>query len=146
MNSKIPKQKETDMIRKLFPFTIVVISVVLISLACGGSVSTANISSVTLSSDEQGSQETTIFTQSDTMYCLVDLKNAPDDTTVKAIWIAVSVEGEAPNTLIDEVELTTETAVLTFDLSNSSLWPVGQYKVDLYLNGEMDQTINFQVQ
>jgi hypothetical protein len=126
---------------------LVVVVTLLATLACGGSFSTASIDSAILSADEEGSQETTVFAPEDTFYCIVTLANAPDDTTVKAVWTAVDVEGEEPDTLIDETETTSDgNDVLTFNLSLDSSWPTGTYKVDLYLNGTLDRTLEFEVQ
>lgn len=120
---------------------------VLAALACGGSFSTANITEAYLSKDDPGDQRTTTFAPSDRVfYAQIALANAPDDTTLKAAWTAVSVEGEEPNLLIDETELTGGDGFYTFSLSNDSDWPVGQYKVDIYLNNELDQTLTFNVQ
>ncbi|MCU0522014.1 MAG: hypothetical protein MUF84_15150 [Anaerolineae bacterium] len=126
---------------------VIVIVLAVVSLACGGSVSTANIRSATLSASASGTPETTVFRQDDlTVYCIVTLANAPSDTTVKAVWTAVDVDGVDPNTLIDESELTSGDAELTFEIANSQLWPVGSYKVDLYLNDKLDQTLEYEVQ
>ena len=114
--------------------------------ACSFSASTANIADAWTAADEAGSQRTTVFAQDATFYAIVDLANAPDDTTVKAAWTAVEVEGADPNTAIDETELTTGSGNLVFQLNNNGLWPVGRYKVDLYLNGELDRTLEFDVQ
>jgi len=104
-------------------------------LACSGSVSTAKISSAKMSADSEGTQETTVYSQDQTFYCIVELANAPEDTMLKAVWTAVEVEGEQPDLLIDQAEVTAgDQNVVTFDLTNSGLWPVGKYKVDLYLN------------
>jgi hypothetical protein len=65
---------------------------------------------------------------------------------MKASWTAVSVEGEEPNLLIDETELTGGDGAYSFSLSNDSDWPVGDYKVDIYINDELDQTLTFNVQ
>jgi hypothetical protein len=132
---------------KLRRNAIAVLSVlVLATIACGGSISTANIRNAVLSPDRSGSPETTEFTQDQqTFYCLVELANAPDDTTVKAVWTAVNAEGTEPNFLLDESEITTGDGTITFDLANNQLWPVGSYKVDLYLNGELDRTLEFAV-
>ncbi len=91
-------------------------------------------------------QTTTVFAQDEVFYCVVDLANAPDDTTVKAAWSVVEAEGVEPNYPLDETELTNGSADLHFELSNNMLWPVGKYKVDLYLNAELDQTLEFEVQ
>ena len=120
---------------------------ILAGLACGGSFSTANIDSAILSTDEAGTQKTTVFAQDQIFYCIVTLANAPEDTTLKAVWTAVDVEGEQPDLLIDQTEATAGNQnVFTFNLSNDQLWPTGKYKVDLYLNDALDRTLNFEVQ
>jgi len=125
-----------------------IFALVLASLACG--VSTANISNAYMSFDYEGTQETTVYAQDNTFYCIVEVSNAPDDTLVKTVWTAVQVDDETvtPNLFLDETELTIKDNLssLHFQLSNDYLWPTGTYKVDIYLNGELDRTINFQVQ
>ena len=131
---------------KLLIVSIVIVLAVA-SLACGGSVSTANIRSATLSANSGGTPETTVFQQDAlTVYCIVKLANAPSDTTVKAVWTAVDTDGADPNTPIGEKELTSGDGDLTFEIANNQLWPVGKYKVDLYLNGKLDRTLEYQVQ
>ena len=128
-----------------WPLAAVLLATLLSLLACGGSFSTANIQRAWLSSDSSGSPETTEFSQGETFYCLLELANAPADTTLKAVWTAISAEGTDPNFLIDESELTTGDGTVTFNLTNDQLWPVGTYKVDLYLNGELDRALTFEV-
>jgi hypothetical protein len=115
------------------------------SLACGFNVSTANIAEATMAKDPEGANPTTTFNQEDVFYAVVQLANAPDSTTVKASWVAVDAEGVEPGQVIDEVELTSGSGQLQFDLSNDKLWPTGNYKVDLYLNEELDQSLTFEV-
>lgn len=130
-----------------FSIIVVIVMLAVAALACGGTISTANIKSAALSAYESGSPETTVFRQDDfTVYCIVQLANAPSDTVVKAVWTAVDVEDIDPNTLIDESSLTSSDAELTFDLTNNQLWPVGRYKVDLYLNDKLDRTLEYRVQ
>ncbi len=62
-------------------------------LACGFNASTANIKNAWMSAQEDGGQRITVFEQSDTFYSIVELANAPDDTTLKAVWTAVDAEG-----------------------------------------------------
>lgn len=117
------------------------------ALACGFSASTANFNDAYMSADAGGTLPTTVYGAEDVFYAIVDLANAPDSTEVRAVWTAVNVVGEQPNTLIDEVSINSGDAVLTFDLANTGmLWPSGSYKVELYLNGELETTLNFQVQ
>jgi len=80
-----------------------------------------------------------------TFYLLVDLSNAPEDTTVKSVWTAVEAEGVEPNFAIDESSITSGDGTVTFDLTNESLWPTGTYQVEVYLNDELDRTLAFEV-
>ncbi len=120
--------------------------VALTASACEVSVSTANIADAWMSSDEAGDERTAVFAQDQDFYAQVELANAPDDSTVKASWTAVDVEDTDPDLLIDEVELTAGDGQHQFSLTNDSLWPIGSYKVDLYLNGELAKTVEFEVQ
>lgn len=130
-----------------FQILIVFMVIILATLACGGSISTANIASAKMFADSEGTQETTVYAQDQPFYCIVELANAPDDTTLKAVWTAVEAEETEPNLMIDDAEITSGgESVFTFDLTNNGLWPLGKYKVDLYLNGELDRTLEFEVQ
>jgi len=125
--------------------TATILTLILLSaMAC--SFSTANIEEATMARDYAGTDPTTTFAQDEVFYCVVILANAPDDTTVKASWTAINAEGADPNTFIDETELTSGSNSLHFELSNTNLWPTGTYKVDLYLNDELDRTLEFEVE
>ncbi len=127
--------------QKIYPLAVALMTV-LITLACGFSVSTANFKDAYMARDYAGNERTTTFAQGDDFYCIVLLRNAPDDTKVKASWIAVEVEGEQPNTFIDD---TTGDDTLHFSLTNSNLWPIGRYKVELYLNDKLERSLEFEV-
>jgi serine protease Do len=127
---------------------ILFLSLVILLVACGGeelSFSTANISEARLAKDEAGTQTTTTFAPDDTFYLIVNLANAPEGTKVKATWTAVNAEGAPANTHLDDVELTSDGGTLTYDLKNDGPWPAGDYKVDIYLNDELNQTLTFKV-
>ncbi len=130
-----------------FLYRVVLLVMALSLAACSRevSVSTANIADARLSKDEAGAQTTTTFGPEDVFYLKVGLANAPDDTKVKAAWTAVAVEGADASTPLDDVELTSGSATLTFDLANTNPWPAGDYKVDIYLNGALDRSLDFRV-
>jgi serine protease Do len=141
------KHKEHDMNLKQF-FKVFLFGLLFWLVACGGqevSFSTANIADARLSEDESGAASTTTFGPNDTFYLIVDLANAPEDTKVKASWTAVAVTGADPNTVLDDVELTSGSATLTFDLANDGPWPAGDYQVELFLNGESVRSLPFRV-
>jgi len=45
-----------------------------------------------------------------------------------------------------ETGITTGSGVVHFILNNDNLWPTGSYKVNIYLNGELETTVEFVVQ
>ena len=117
---------------------------VLASLACETSVSTASISSAKLTTDSAGTAETTTYTPDQTFYLAAVLSNAPSDTKLKAIWYAVDDAGAATN--LAEKEIVGGDSPVIFNASNSNSWPAGKYKVELYLNDKLNQTLEFTVE
>lgn len=91
------------------------------TLACEFSASTSNVASAWMSTDEAGDQKTTVFAQDQVFYAQVDLQNAPDDTTLKAVWTAVNAQDTDPNLVITETEFVTGSGLVNFNLSNDSL-------------------------
>ncbi len=130
---------------KTYRIPLVIALLIAAALACQFSASTANIANAYTTANPDGGSPTTLFAPDQVFYAIVELKNAPDDTTVKAVWIAVNVEGVEPNFYITETSLTSGDDTLTFELSNDNLWPAGQYKVDLYLNDKLDRSLTFEV-
>lgn len=123
--------------------TLVLVAAV---LACGFSASTARITDAYLAADRDGNEATEAFFPEEAFYLIVDLANAPDSTEVQATWVAVDVEGVDPETEIDSAALTSGDGRLTFDLTNDDLWPIGLYRVDVYLNSKLERSLEFEVQ
>ena len=76
----------------------------------------------------------------------MNLANAPDDTTVSTSWFVVKAEGMDDNYLIDEEDIIHGSGEITFDISKDMLWPAGSYRVDITLNEELNQSLEFEVQ
>ncbi|MFN8422600.1 MAG: trypsin-like peptidase domain-containing protein [Anaerolineae bacterium] len=117
----------------------------LFATAACGSFSTANLKDLRLAKDKNGDDETTTFATDDTFFVLGTLSNAPDDTKVKAKWIATDAEGQDPDTEIDSVEKEFGSGDITFKLTNDKAWPTGDYEVKIYLNDELNKTLEFEV-
>jgi hypothetical protein len=96
--------------------------------------------------DYYGEQTTSVYNPEDIFYCVASLTSSPGESVVQAVWTAVNAEGVEPDQMIDQIELTTKSGTLHFELSNAGPWPAGSYKVDLYLNGVLDRTVEFIVQ
>jgi hypothetical protein len=96
--------------------------------------------------DIEGSLPTSVYNQRDTFYSLAKLIDSPNESAVKAIWIAVNTEGIEPNLIIDETEIITSSGIIHFELNNETFWPRGFYRLNLFLNGELTQILEFEVQ
>ncbi|MBN1201962.1 MAG: hypothetical protein JXJ20_08920 [Anaerolineae bacterium] len=116
------------------------------ALACSFNFSTAHFESAIMTSDSAGENKTTTYGTADTFYCIVELANAPDDTTTKAVWKTVEVEGQEPDTVLGEYKIESGNGTITFEFSPETEWPVGTYKVELYLDGDEEETLEFTVQ
>ena len=75
-----------------------------------------------MAKDPEGEQPTTTYAQDKTFYLVADVANAPDDTKVKAVWIAVEADSVEPGFMLGEKELTGGGSV-NFSLENDQLWP-----------------------
>lgn len=114
-------------------------------LACGFNVSTASIADAWMATDESGNNRVTSYSPFDTFFAIIDLRNAPDTTKLKAVWTAVEIDGVQVNELIQETTGTMGSGLINFKLKLSEPWPLGRYKVDIYLNDKLDKTLEFQV-
>ncbi|MEO7912136.1 MAG: hypothetical protein ABIV47_21035 [Roseiflexaceae bacterium] len=119
--------------------------------ACEFSASTASITSAELAHgyvDGKATDTSTTFAPSDTpLHYVVTLGSAPDDTKVKAVWTIVDAgDGQFKDQKLDETELQSGSGVLNFTLAGKQEWPVGKYKVDLFLNDKLERSADFLVQ
>ena len=135
-------------LKKLLPFTLFVLVLLSAVLACNFSASTANITNAHMATDESDSTPTTVYSpDTATFYCFYDLNNASADTVVRGVWTLVSAEGYEANSEIDSAEITGSDESYYFSLDRAAdEWPIGQYKIDLYINNNLVETVEFQVQ
>jgi len=94
------------------------------------------------------------FRPTDTFGALVKLSEPKTGTRVKGVWIAVDA-GRRENKKILEKEITLNAETLKgvkekdrvdFTLSHDNPYPKGDYKIDIYLNGELADTVEFTIQ
>ena len=141
--------------KRIFTVVTLLLLVSVILAACSFSVSTANITQAVLAKDvksdtfEPVDPTSTFPTDQPVINLVVTVANAPSDTKVKSVWTAVDVGDAAPaNTKIDEAEVTLDAsgkAHFTLSLPSSGVWPVGKYKVEVYLNDKLDRTLEYTV-
>ncbi len=133
--------------RRLFAF-LTLCALALSTAAC--SVSTAGISDATLARgyvDGKAADVTSTFASTDNpLHYVVTLSNAPSDTKVKAVWTIVDAgDGQYKDKMLDETEQQANGTV-DFTLKGSQEWPIGKYKVDLYLNDKLDRSADFNIE
>jgi hypothetical protein len=141
--------------KRILSFVSLVLLIASVVSACNFSFSTANITQATLAKDVNGSNfepvdpTSTFPADQPVIHLVISVANAPSDTKVKTVWTAVDVGSAAPaNTKIDEASVTLDasgTAHFTLSLPNSGAWPMGKYKVDVYLDDKLDRTLEYTI-
>jgi hypothetical protein len=103
------------------------------------------IFNVYLAHDEKGDFRSTSFSPTQDIYLFFSLNDPSGFNIVKTVWIAVDVAGYKPNVTIYKSEnkiLKSSFAMRT----DREIWELGDYKVELYLNGVLDKTVEFKVE
>lgn len=99
--------------------------------------------------DENGTQLSSTFSSTDAFYAVAELNDAPQGTVVKAVWTAVDVDDTEPGEFQEHtIDVTEENSsgTIYFQLSNDDGWPAGLYRVDVYLNDTLAESIEFNVE
>lgn len=104
--------------------------------------------------DSSMQQKEAFSTNSAMIYLLCTSDEVAEGQTVKAVWIAADTQGMAPNHYkigeksfevnknMDEKKDWT----IKYSLSKPYTgWPIGQYHVDLFVDGELANSLKFQV-
>jgi hypothetical protein len=91
---------------------------------------------------------TTIFNSSSTIHAVVNIKDAPVGTNFTAEFYVIDVGDAAdPNSLFSSIDLAADgTRNLDFSLTPTTSWPAGSYRVDILVNGVLDQSLEYTVQ
>ena len=140
--------------KKKAPVLLAILSILVATLACNfitGGPPKTSLENLRMAFDQDGANPTSVYSPSDVFFVVGDLNNAPAGTVVEAKWLAVQVEGYDSGELIYEQSINdftdkSFTGTIYFQLSNDSGWPVGEYKVDVYLSGSYVQSVLFSVQ
>jgi hypothetical protein len=96
----------------------------------------------------QAGDHTSTFSPGDrTIHCVATLKEAKAGTEMKFSWWIVDADG-TQNKKIKDIDYTTKTLenIIHGHLSLPQDWPKGKYKVEVYVNGNLDKTVNYTVQ
>jgi hypothetical protein len=107
------------------------------------------LTEITVSDSDGGDETDTFAPTAAKIFVNVDLEDVSAGTKLTSKWIAVDTNGVAPpNYLIDSADFITkpemDSAVFSLSKPNNG-FPVGSYRVEVYINGELAQSAKFTV-
>jgi outer membrane usher protein FimD/PapC len=93
------------------------------------------------------------FKPDDTFAVLVFLSEPKIGTKLKAIWTIVDAGGQQDKKILEKkIELTSEAIEgvkeanrVNFSMTHDDPFPAGDYKAEIYLNGELAKTVPFKI-
>ena len=101
------------------------------------------------SKEATGAQQRVFSPDTPKIFVNAQLLNVANGVLVRGDWIAEKTDVAPANYKIDSAEMTVNTFqnVANFSLSRPDAgWPVGDYRVDLFVNGKVDKTVRFRVE
>lgn len=146
-----PKKKKRGCLIAVIA-VLLIFGVLIVAAALNGgeiSFSTANVAEACMASQIDMNTfepvtKTDVFAQTDSViYVTAIVKNAPDKTKVSAIWYYIST-GDSMRSENDIYTKDANTRI-QFSLTNSNGFISGDYKVEILLNDQVKETVNFQV-
>jgi hypothetical protein len=80
-------------------------------------------------------------------YCIVELSHAIEGTNIEVVWTAVDIPSqEMEDEEIDNYKLRQkDETYIEFNLSAEGDWPDGEYNVEIFIDGESHENIDFDV-
>lgn len=109
------------------------------------------LSNVRTARDQDGTQLTSTFSPTDTVYVVSDLANGVAGNVVTSKWTVVSVDGYDSGYLIDSADITLDKDQLKYTIyfyfePPEGGWPLGTYQVEVLFNGTSVGTVQFSIQ
>ncbi|HBY97391.1 MAG: hypothetical protein M5U01_17155 [Ardenticatenaceae bacterium] len=129
---------------------LVVLLPLLIALASCRSQRGVELASAVLArgatADFKPVEPTTRFAPSDEIHLILQVRNAPPETPVRVVWIAVEVEGNPPETKVAEfTQQISDNRRAEFTLRNQGPWLPGRYRADIYIQDSLVRPLEFEI-
>lgn len=155
---------------KRHPARLVAVLLVFVVLACNLGRKNINVSTNSANTNSSGSDSTSsgvireihmakdngngdpgdesdAFSPSDrTIHCVIKLAEAKSGTKMNFAWWVVEAD-DTQNEKIKDIEYTTRALenVVHAHLTLPQNWPKGKYKVEVYVNGNLERTVGYTV-
>lgn len=112
--------------------------------------STVSITSAEMSRDHDGNDVTTTFKTTDSpVYTQVKLSGPGNGAKVKAAWTIVNAGSDKNVALISKefvADGAKDSLIFNIALKKGGTWDKGSYKTELYLDGKLAKTLEWEVQ
>ncbi len=109
------------------------------------------VESAYMAKDDNGNagDSTTTFAPSDRkVHCVVTFNKTKPATKIRLVWMAENVEGRSKHSELDSIDHITDVDEerSDFHLTWSRDWRPGTYRVEIYIDGILDKTIDYTVE
>jgi hypothetical protein len=99
-----------------------------------------------LASDIKGLIPKNKFKPAETIYLLFNINDPTGKNVVRIVWSVVEVKGYLAGAVKSDIPyIIKEEKFATLSNHSANPWAVGKYKVELYLNDVLDETIEFDI-
>ena len=99
-----------------------------------------------LASDIKGVFTTNKYKPDQVIYLFFDINDPSNKNVIRIVWSVVDVKGFLPGAVRSDItDVATVKNYRTLSNHSANPWPAGKYKVDLYLNDNLQQTIEFEI-
>lgn len=119
---------------RIHRYSLAVAAALVFTLGSACSFTTANISSLKVSKDKEGTAETNTFAPGDPVYARATVSNVPSKVTLKFRLFTEKVEGQPENSPVSQFDVSIDMprdGVGTYSLTPPPRgWPVGKYRIE----------------
>ena len=120
------------------------LSLLMIIFLTGCTVRTFSITDAALCTEIENGKpigKGTSFANAGTVYCWLEYENAPEDTTMKAVWYY-----EEEKMYEKEIKLQSKSGSIWFSIfSTEHSLPRGSYRIDIYVDDQLKKEMEFSI-